>query len=165
MNFPEDVDSSVVQLFQLGLQRGIPLRSAHRISPSSDPPRPSSQHRPCSIPFTSHLHHADQVRTAMSWLPSVVLIKSTATSSCSPDRAKWCVSSPTLLSPPGLKSSRLTNFFAASRQVVHHSLAQREGQDHQGCDPAGSLAPDANVQLPRIQRWLQFTVTSAQQMG
>lgn len=46
--------------------------------------------------------------------------------------------------------------------MVHHSLSQGEGQDYQGCDPAGSVAPDAHVQFPRIQRWLSLASTQRQ---
>lgn len=45
-------------------------------------------------------------------------------------------------------------FLAASRQVVHYSLPQGKGQDHQGCDSTCPVPPDADVQFPRIQRWL-----------
>lgn len=50
-------------------------------------------------------------------------------------------------------SRRLTTVSsAASGQVVYYSLAQGKGQDYQGCDSAGAFAPDADVQLSRVQR-------------
>lgn len=47
---------------------------------------------------------------------------------------------------------------AASGQVVYNSLAQGEGQDYQGCDPACAFAPDADVQLSRIQGCAIYTI-------
>jgi hypothetical protein len=35
--------------------------------------------------------------------------------------------------------------------MVYHALSQGQGQDCQGCFPAGSGSKDADVQLPRIQ--------------
>lgn len=58
----------------------------------------------------------------------------------------------------GLEIKLTTISSAASGQVVYNSLAQGEGQDYQGCDPACAFAPDADVQLSRIQGCAIYTI-------
>jgi len=55
------------------------------------------------------------------------------------------------------------NLFLASCQMVHHTVSQRQSQDHQGCVPACALAKNAYVQLPGIQRQARVSAGSLYQ--
>ena len=57
-----------------------------------------------------------------------------------------------ITTPPSLVPLAYETTYAAAGQVVHHTVAQGKGQNHQGCDAAGPGSPHSHVQLPRIQR-------------